>query len=77
MDWNVSRDRDGVTEWERADRLATVRIREKGGESGFVVRIDVLEQAADGPDYRRESVADEEAAEELAAEWREAFAEPE
>lgn len=76
MDWTVSRDRDGVTEWERADRLATVRLREKSGGSGFVVRIDVLEQAADGPDYRRESVAEEDDAENLAAEWREAFAEP-
>ncbi|WP_058365006.1 DUF7543 family protein [Haloparvum sedimenti] len=76
MDWGVSRDRDGVTEWERGDGLATVRVREKGGGTGFVVRIDVLEQAADGPDYRRESVADEDRAEALAAEWREAFAEP-
>ncbi|GAB3416701.1 hypothetical protein GCM10027435_14440 [Haloparvum alkalitolerans] len=76
MDWSVSRDRDGVTEWERGDGLATVRVREKGGASGWVVRIDVLEQAADGPDYRRESVADEDDAADLAEEWREAFADP-
>lgn len=73
MNWTVREGRGGLEEWERQDGLATVRKRKKGGEGGYVVRLDVLEQADDGPAYRRESIADEADADELAADWRAEF----
>jgi len=56
-------------EWERDDGHATLRLRERA-DGGYVVRLDRLEQAVDGRAYRRERVADREAAEELLARWR-------
>ena len=63
-------------EYERADGLATVRVREQTG-GGFAVRLDCLEQAPDGPEYRRETRGDRSAAAALAEEWMDAFDVPE
>ncbi|SEH64765.1 hypothetical protein SAMN05192561_1207 [Halopenitus malekzadehii] len=76
MSWRVRRDRDGITEWERSDGLASIRKRDRGDGEGYVVRVDRLEQAPEGRTYRRESVADEAAADELVDDWREAFDRP-
>ncbi|QHS15802.1 DUF7543 family protein [Halopenitus persicus] len=73
MSWRVRRDRDGITEWERSDGLASIRKRERADGAGYVVRIDRLEQAPEGRTYRRESVADAAAADALVDEWQETF----
>ncbi|MFC7323740.1 hypothetical protein ACFQMF_04000 [Halorubrum rutilum] len=70
MSWALGRDDEAITEWERADGYATVRVRERA-DGGFVVRLDVMEQAADASAYERERFADREAALDRAAEWRE------
>jgi hypothetical protein len=70
MDWSVGRDDDTITEWERADGYATVRLRERT-DGGFVVRLDVMEQAIDESAYERERFDDRDAALERAAAWRE------
>lgn len=72
MSWSVSRDDDTVTEWERADGYATVRLRERV-DGGTVARLDVMEQAVDGRVYERERYDDRETAERRAAEWRERY----
>jgi len=70
MDWSVGRDDDTITEWERADGYATVRLRERT-DGGFIVRLDVMEQAVDESAYERERFDDRDAALERAAAWRE------
>lgn len=70
MCWSLGRDDETITEWERADGYATVRVRERA-DGGFVVRLDVMEQAADASAYERERFPDREAALDRAAEWRE------
>jgi hypothetical protein len=67
--WREVDARRGVTEWERSDGHATVRLRERAG-GGYVVRFDRLVQAPEGDGYRRARVDDREAATALAAEWR-------
>ncbi|GAB3701051.1 hypothetical protein GCM10028858_15980 [Halorubrum pallidum] len=61
-----------ITEWERSDGYATVRVRERG-DGGFVVRLDVMEQAADASTYERERFEARDAALDRAAEWRASF----
>jgi hypothetical protein len=70
MSWSLERDDGTVTEWERSDGYATVRLRERSA-GGFVVRLDVMEQAADESAYERERFDDRDAADERATEWRE------
>ncbi len=72
MGWTRSRSDDVVTEWERSDGYATVRLRERS-DGDVVVRLDVMEQAADGRVYKRERHDDRDDAENRAAEWREAY----
>ncbi|WP_418280370.1 DUF7543 family protein [Halorubrum sp. DTA98] len=72
MDWTLSREDDVVTEWERSDGYATVRLRERG-DGTFVVRLDVMEQAVDGRVYERERYDTREAAADRAAAWRAAY----
>ncbi|MFC5366177.1 DUF7543 family protein [Salinirubrum litoreum] len=72
MSWHESNAREGVTEWERDDGYATIRLRERG-DGRFVVRFDRLIQASEGDGYRRETVESREAGEELAEEWRDEF----
>jgi len=69
MSWSLGREDETITEWERSDGYATVRVRERT-DGGFVVRLDVMEQAADASAYERERFADREAALDRAAEWR-------
>jgi hypothetical protein len=66
------RDRSGVVEWERDDGNATIRRRERP-DGRYVVRVDRLEQAPEGPAYRRETVADADAADDLVASFRAEF----
>jgi len=70
MGWSLGREDEAITEWERTDGYATVRVRERG-DGGFVVRLDVMEQAVDESAYERERFDDREAALDRAAEWRE------
>lgn len=72
MPWERTETVTNVTEWERTDGTATVRIRERP-DGQFVVRVDRLEQAPEGPAYRRETADDRETAESVATEMREAF----
>lgn len=69
MTWSLEREDDVITEWERSDGYATVRLRERG-DGEFVVRLDVMEQAVDESAYVRERFDDREAALDLAATWR-------
>lgn len=75
MTWEQTDPVNDVTEWERGDRTATVRIRERPG-GGFVVRLDRLKQAPEGPAYRRETAETRTEAETIAADFRESFDEP-
>ncbi|OYR54935.1 hypothetical protein DJ73_03645 [Halorubrum sp. Ea1] len=70
MSWSLGREDEAITEWERSDSYATVRVRERA-DGGFVVRLDVMEQAVDESAYERERFDDREAALDRAAEWRE------
>jgi hypothetical protein len=70
--WEQTETVTDVTEWERDDGNATVRIRERPN-GGFVVRLDRLEQAPEGSGYRRETATDRERAEEIAADLRAEF----
>jgi hypothetical protein len=70
MSWSLGREDEAITEWERSDGYATVRLRERA-DGGFVVRLDVMEQAADASAYERERFDDREAALDRAAAWRE------
>ena len=69
MSWSLEREDGRITEWERSDRYATVRLREHG-DGRFVVRLDVMEQATDDRTYDRVVVDDRETAEAQAAAWR-------
>lgn len=69
MPWSVGREDDVITEWERSDGYATVRLRERG-DGEFVLRLDVMEQAVDEPRYVRERFDDRDAALDLARTWR-------
>ncbi|WP_297884514.1 hypothetical protein [uncultured Halorubrum sp.] len=71
MSWSLERDDGTVTEWERSDGYATVRLRERSA-GGVVARLDVMEQAVDESTYERQRFDDPEAAEERAAAWRDA-----
>jgi len=68
MEWTRSRDDEAVTEWDREDDHATVRLRERP-DGSYAVRLDVLEQAADGDRYDHGIAASREAAVELVADW--------
>jgi hypothetical protein len=69
MSWSLGREDDVVTEWNRSDGYATVRVRERS-DGGFVVRLDVMEQATDESAYERERFDDRDAAFDRAAAWR-------
>ena len=69
MSWSCTRDDETVTEWERADGYATVRLRERA-DGDYVVRLDVMEQAADERTYARRTFDDREAAEAQTTAWR-------
>ena len=71
MPWSLGRDDDVISEWERSDGYATVRLRERG-DGGFVARLDVMEQAVDDSTYERERFDSRKAALERAAAWRDA-----
>ncbi|UIO99321.1 hypothetical protein Hbl1158_12395 [Halobaculum sp. CBA1158] len=72
MAWTRTETPEGYEEWERDDGDATLRVRERV-DGSYVVRLDRLEQASDGRDYRRERVADRGAADALLAEWKREF----
>lgn len=67
-DWTERTD-GPTTEWERRDGTATVRVRERP-DGRYVVRLDRLTQAPEGPAYRHAVVPDREAALERARAWR-------
>lgn len=69
MTWTQVTDDPDRARWERADGYAEVSVR-RTADGRWAVALDRLEQAPEGPTYRRETVADEEAARDLAAEWR-------
>ncbi|MFC7096622.1 DUF7543 family protein [Halobaculum marinum] len=72
MPWSPVDTAERYDEWTRADGFATLRVRERR-DGSYVVRLDRMEQAPDGRAYRRERVADREAADALVAEWKREF----
>lgn len=70
MGWREPTTEGPLTEWERSDGEATVRLRELP-DGSYAVRLDRMHGAPDGGEYRRERRPDREAAESLAAAWRE------
>lgn len=69
MSWRGPATRGRLTEWERSDGEATVRLRELP-DGTFAVRLDRMHGAPEGSLYRREAVEKRDAAASLAAEWR-------
>ena len=69
MSWSLRREDATITEWERSDGYATVRLRERG-DGRFVVRLDVMEQAVDDRAYDRVVLDERAPAAEQAAVWR-------
>lgn len=61
-----------ITEWEREDGWATIRLRRRG-DGSWIVRLDRLTQAPEGALYREERVETREDADELVTAWREAY----
>jgi len=76
MAWTEIETTERYDEWERGDGYATLRVREQS-DGSYVVRLDRLEQAPEGREYRRERVGDRERAGELLAEWKRTFDLPE
>jgi hypothetical protein len=68
VNWTEVRADDRVTEWERTDGNATIRLR-RGPDGAWAVRLDRLHQADGGRLYRRERVDDEAAARDLVERW--------
>ena len=69
MEWTQSREEADLVEWTRADGYVTIR-RRRRADGGWVVRLDRLYQAPEGSGYRRERVADAEAATQLVEAWK-------
>ena len=69
MDWEQTTVEDRVQEWTRADRNATIRLRQRT-DGQFAVRLDQLYQADEGRGYAYEVLESREAAEKLVAEWQ-------
>lgn len=69
MSWTQAVDADDRARWERDDGYAAVTVR-RTADGQWAVALDRLEQAPDGPTYRRETLAEEAAARDLAAAWR-------
>ncbi|MFB6127527.1 MAG: hypothetical protein ABEJ79_09590 [Halolamina sp.] len=76
MGWQEPTTEGPLTEWERSDGEATVRIRELP-DGSYAVRLDRMYDAPGGSEYRREERPDREAAESLAAAWRDSYDVPE
>jgi hypothetical protein len=72
MGWQVVRSTGRLTEWEREDGHATLRLR-PGTDGSWVVRADRLVQAPEGDGYRRETVPSREAAEAVVERWQRTF----
>lgn len=73
MDWRRTDNTERVTEWERDDGDATIRLRERT-DGEWTVRLDRMYQASEGSTYRRETVAERDAARELVERWQAEFA---
>jgi hypothetical protein len=70
MGWtDAGHGRETLVEWERSDGRATVRLRQRG-DGAWVVRLDRLTQAPEGPLYREKRLDDREAADAVAERWR-------
>ena len=72
MPWRPVTETSTLTEWERTDGGATVRLR-KSPSGTWAVRVDRLHQSAEGTLYRRETAESRPAAERLAEAWRTEF----
>jgi hypothetical protein len=59
--WSRSRDDVGLVEWTRRDGYASVRMRRRPDDR-WVVRLDLLMQAPDGPAYEQQVLDDRAAA---------------
>ncbi|RLM59220.1 hypothetical protein DVK02_00225 [Halobellus sp. Atlit-31R] len=69
MEWTRTRDADSLVEWTREDGYVTVR-RHRRPDGEWVVRLDRLYQAPEGGGYRRERVADVDAARAVVEAWK-------
>ena len=69
MEYEQTTATDELSEWEREDGHATIRLRERT-DGQFAVRYDQLHQADAGRAYAYETVESRAAAETLVAEWQ-------
>lgn len=72
MGWERTTDGDDRLAWERDDDRARVTVR-RTGDGAWAVTVDLLEQAADGPAYRRETVGSRADALAQATQWRDEY----
>lgn len=72
MGWEQTQGDADHLAWERSDDYARVTVRETA-TGAWAITVDQLEQAADGPAYRRETTENREDAVTLATRWREEF----
>lgn len=67
--WDRTRDDAELTEWTRQDGYGSVRMRQRP-DGRWVVRLDLLMQAPDGPAYEHQVLDDRSAAVAAAAAMR-------
>lgn len=67
--WERVTEGTGDERWEREDGTAAVWVRETA-DGRWAVTLDRLEQAPEGPAYRRATVDDRQSALERARAWR-------
>ena len=72
MSWTRVRADERLSEWERSDGCATIRLRQQSDDR-WSVRFDRLYQAPEGATYRRETARTRGAAMELVEEWQSTF----
>ena len=72
MPWHPVTETSTLTEWERTDGGATIRLR-RSPDGTWAVRLDRLHQSAEGTLYRRETADSRATAERLVDAWRTEF----
>lgn len=71
MSWTEVRSDNRITEWERSDGHATLRLRR--GPNAWHLRFDRLYQAPEGRGYDSRRFEDEASARETLAAWRDEY----
>ena len=72
MPWQPVTETSTLSEWERTDGGATIRLRARS-DGAWTVRLDRLHQSAEGTLYRRETAETREEARRLVDAWQTEF----